>query len=77
MEGHVGTVLFEDSLQGGAVPDVAQHHVWGVEEPSPVDGQLHGVQRRLVAVQEHQLAGPELVDLTCELGADRSTRTGD
>jgi hypothetical protein len=42
-----------------------------------VDRELHGVEGRLVAVEEHEVARGEPVDLPGQLGADRPTRPGD
>ena len=66
----------EDRVERRLVADVAEDDVVGVEQGPPVDRELHGVQRRLVAVEHHQLGGLEAVDLAAQLGADRAAGAG-
>lgn len=60
MEDDLGLVVVENGLERLVVANVAQHHVIGVEEADAVDVQLGGVQRRLVTVEQDQLAGAKL-----------------
>jgi len=77
VEDDLGTVGQENLLQRSTIPDVAQDDVVGVEQAAAVDRQLHPVQRRLVAVEQHQLRRPEIVQLAGQLGADGTPSTGD
>ena len=77
MEGHVRPVLGEDLVHASRIAYVGKHDVWGVQEPLTVDGQLDGVQRRLIPVEQYQLTGAVLVNLSSQLGADRATSSGD
>ena len=45
--------------------------------PWPCERQLHGVQRRLVAVEQDQAGGTEAVHLAGKLGADGAAGAGD
>ncbi len=77
VERHLRPVLGEDRVYAGRVADVGKHDVRGVQEPLAVDRQLDGVQCRLVPVEQHQLTGAVLVDLSSQLRADRATGSGD
>ena len=64
-------------MHGIGVADVAQHDVGAVEQGSTLDGELHGVQGALVAVEQDELGGLVAVELPCDLGADGAARSGD
>ncbi|GAA1377092.1 hypothetical protein GCM10009638_16560 [Luteococcus sanguinis] len=70
VEDDIGLVLGEDGVEGGLVADVAQHHVACVQQALVPDAQLGGVQARLVAVEQDELFGPELVYLAGDLAAN-------
>ena len=77
VEDDLGSVVFEDPLQGITVTNIAQHRVVGAQQAVTANGQLQRVQRRLVAVKDDQLARTQLMDLPRQLGADRAPRAGD
>ena len=67
-------MVFEDPLQGITVTNIAQHRVVGAQQAVTANGQLQRVQRRLVAIEDDQLARAQLMDLPRQLRADRAPR---
>ena len=77
MEHHLRTVLLEDLVHAVRVSDVADHEVAAVEQGPALDGELHGVEGGLVAVEQHEARRGEPVELAGELRADGATGAGD
>ncbi len=69
--------LLEHLTDADGVADVGEHARLVGEQRAAVEHELHGVQRRLVSVEEVELRRAVPRDLPAELGADRAAGAGD
>jgi len=77
VEDHVGPSLVEQAAEEVDVADVTRDEIVRVEQGPSVDGQLHGVQAALVAVEHDELGEVCLASHVGELGEHLSPGAGD
>ena len=77
VEHHLRPVLVEHLVQALLVADVGDDQVAVVEHAAAVDGELHGVQPGLVAVEHDQPGRVEPGQLAAQFRADRAAGPGD
>jgi hypothetical protein len=77
VEHDLGAALGEHPPDRLAVAQVGQDQLGALQHGRPAQGELHGVQGRLVPVEHHQLGRPEALELPAQLRADRAAGAGD